>query len=305
MSKTVDRCSQLISDRCTSLLANLIQKSYPVTLDKLSFRTSLKYFIINDPSISVEITSPTSFEIYESHHGLIIADGPSLSQARISDFFLGSLRVSKQYDAVLKLKNAGAPAAWLLISAYYCAFFSCIEICKLLNRVSFSMEDDDIKTLRIKATGKSHAQFFTAPPHNFIGIEYAGKIQFRSSGTKPHATAWDSARLALQDIYSSKGWPDADKLLKILNDSEYSPSKIRNTWNYKRSDFFGTIGETNCVELRKLIGNPEGAAAWLARNRGRIDAQDPCIIAVLCELLSAAVIDAAHRGGELLRQTIS
>lgn len=298
----MDRCSQVIADKCTSLIADLIKQSHPVALDRLSFGTSLKYLVLNDPSISVEITSPTSFDAYESQHGLVIANGPALSQARLSDFFLESIRVRKQYEAVLKLKDAGAPAAWLLISAYYCAFFACIELCKLLNRVSFGMEDDDLATLRTKATGPYKAQFFAATQNNFVGIDYAGKLQFRSSGAKPHAAAWESALLALRSLYAPKGWPDANRLLDLLSEAEYSPSRIRNTWNYKRSDYFGSLGETKGSEFKKLVGNPEGTAAWLARGRGRLNAQEPCIIAVLCEVLAAAVIDAARRGGELLRQ---
>jgi hypothetical protein len=298
----VDRCSQVVADRCISLIASLIAQSHPVALDRLSFGASLKYLILNDPNISVEITSPSSFDVYESQHGLIIANGPALSQARLADFFLGSTRVRKQYEAVLKLRDGGAPTAWLLISAYYCSFFACIELCKLLNRVLFGLEDDDLAILRNKAHGPLHAQFFAAPPNNFVGVEYAGKLQFRSSGAKPHAAAWESAQLALRPLYALKGWPDANRLLELLSDPEYSPSRIRNNWNYKRSDYFGTLGEQNGLEFKKLIGNPAGASAWLSRGKGRLNALEPCIVAVLCESLSAAVIEAAHRGGELLRQ---
>lgn len=298
----MDRCSQIIADKCTSLLADLIKNSNPISLDRLTFGASLKYLILNDPNITVEITSRNSFDVYESQHGLIVANGPALSQARLSDFFLGSSRVRKQYEAVIKLRDSGGPTAWLLVSAYYCAFFACIELCKLLNRTSFSMEGDDIDTLRTKAIGPFHAQFFSDANTNFVGIEYAGKLQFHSSGAKPHAAAWDNAQLALRSLYSAKAWPEANRLLELLSDAEYSPSRIRNSWNYKRSDYFGSLGETKGKEFRKLVGNPEGASAWLARGRGRLNSQEPCIIAVLCEALSAAVIDAARRGGELLRQ---
>ena len=297
----MNRCSQIIADKCTSLIATLVSQCQPFTLDRLSFGTSLKYLVLNDPNITVEITSATTFEVYESQHGLVVANGPALSQARLADFFLGSVRVRKQYDAVLKLRDSGAPAAWLLISAYYCGFFACIELCKLLNRVSFGLEEDDLAILQTKAIGPFHAQFFAAAPNNFIGVEYAGKLQFRSSGTKPHAAAWESALLALRSLYAPKGWADANLLLEMLSDPDYSPSRIRNAWNYKRAAVFGPLGETKAAEFRKLIGNPDGVAGWLTRSRGRLDVQEPCIVAVLCESLSAAVTDAARRGGELLR----
>lgn len=271
-------------------------------LDRLAFRSTLKYLVLNDPNISVEITSPNSFEVYESQHGIVVGDGPALSQARLADFFMGSARVRKQYEAVIKLRDSGAPAAWLLVSAYYCAFFACIEMTKLFDRISFSVEEDDIAVLRAKAVGQYHAQFFAGQNSNFVGMKHAGKIRFRASGARPHAVAWENARFALNTLYSTKAWPEAVRLLELVSDADYSPSRIRNSWNYKYSDYYGSRGEAKALEFKKLVGNPAGASAWLGRIKGRINPQEPCIVAVLCEALSAPVIDASSRGAELLRQ---
>ena len=296
----MNRCSQVLSDKCISSLADFVQKSRPIQVDRLTFNASLKYLLLSDPNIAVEIASPTSFEIFESKLGIIVPNGPALSEARLSDFLLGANRVRKQHEAVLRMRDAGTAAAWLVVSTYYCAYFACIELCKIVNRISLSFEDDELGTLRIKAVGAAHAQFFAGGQSNFVGTEYAGKLVFRSVGMKPHSAAWENALHALRLLLGDKGWPDANRYIELLANPNYSPSRIRNTWNYRRSDYFGSAGENRAREFRKLVGNPEGAAAWLGRTNGRTDPLDPCIIAVLCEALTGAVADAGKRATELV-----
>ncbi len=296
----MNRCSQVLSDKCTTSLADFVQKSRPIKIDRLTFNASLKYLLLNDPNIAVEITSPTSFEIFESKLGAIVPNGPAISEARLSDFLLGANRVRKQHDAVLRMRDAGTAAAWLVVSTYYCAYFACIELCKIINRISLSFEEDELASLRIKALGAAHAQFFANGQSNFVGTEYAGKLVFQSVGTKPHSAAWENALHAVRLLLGNKGWPEANQYIELLSNPNYSPSRIRNTWNYRRSDYFGHAGESRAREFRKLVGNPEGASAWLKRTNGRTDPLDPCIIAVLCEALTGAVADASQRATELV-----
>lgn len=271
-------------------------------MDRLTFNASLKYLLINDHRISVNIKSPTCFEVYESNLGHIVANGPAIAEARLSDFLLGSVRVRKQYETVLKMRENGASAAWLLVSAYYCAYFACIELCKVINRISLSFEQDEFSSLRIKAVGPDHARFFESGLSNFVGTEYAGKLVFHSVGTKPHAAAWENALHAFRQELGTKGWIDADQYIQLLNNPDYSPSRIRNTWNYRRSDYFGQLGENQAREFKRLIGNHDGSSAWLKRTGGRVDFLDPCIVAVLCETLGMAVLDAGRRAGQLINQ---
>lgn len=298
----MNRCSQVLADKCTTSLAEFVRRSRPIRLDKLTFNGSLKYLFLNDPNISVQITSPTSFEVFEESFGTIVSNGPAISEARLSDFLLGTNRVRKQYETVLRMRDAGTSSAWLLVSTYYCAYFACIELCKIVNRISLSLEDDELATLRVKAVGPDHGKFFEGGQSNFVGSEYAGKLVFRSVGTKPHSAAWENARHALKLVLGDKGWNDANQHIDLLTNPEYSPSRIRNTWNYRRADYFGATGESRAREFRKLVGNPDGAVAWLKRTSGRTEPLDPCVIAVLCETLTSAVSDAGRRAGELIHQ---
>lgn len=298
----MNRLAQVIADKCTEKLAEHIKKSNPILSDKLTFNCSLKYLILNDPLICIEINATDKFEIFEVNHGMSIANGPALSEARVSDFLLGATRVKRQYDTLVAMKDSGANSAWLLVSAYYCAFFACIEIAKLFNKISFSLDPEDINDLKYKATGSQHAAFFAASHSNFVGYEYAGKIVFQAVGTKPHVAAWTNCKQSLNQIFPSTSWIEVSTINSILDTPEFSPSRIRNIWNYKRSDFYGSIGEDKAREFKKLIGNPSGSYNWLKKPASRIETLEPCIIPALCEPLSAAVIVAAEKAGNLLRE---
>lgn len=283
------------------LLANLVSVSSPVGHDKLNYAASFKHLLLNDPYISVEVESPTSFAVYQLEGGLISSTSSAIASARVADFLLGAVRVKKQYEDLEKMKAAGTGAAWLLISAYYCAFYACVEISKLFKRIPLSFEIDDLKTLAYKATGPAHGVFFSQAPNNFVGHLRAGKIIFNSIGTKPHAMAWENMAIALKKVFEKKDWAEVGKYQLLLSVADYSPSKIRNTWNYKRSDYYGKTGDSLGIEFRKLIGNPDGAQAWLDRRASNIQALDPCIVIVLCEFLANAVINTAQRTNSLLQ----
>jgi hypothetical protein len=298
----MDRCTQTLADKCVAALAALTEVSALVSHDKLNYNASFKNLVLSDPFISVEIDSPSSFSVFQLEGGMISSNSSAIASARVSDFLMGAIRVKRQYEDLEKMKLAGTGAAWLLVSSYYCAFYACIEISKLFDRIPMSFENDDLKMLSYKATGADHAAFFELKNNNFVGHLRAGKIVFQSIGAKPHALAWDNILIALKKVFEKKEWLEANKYQLLLSEAEYSPSKIRNTWNYKRSDYYGQYGDSFGAEFRKLIGNPSGAQAWLARRAPHIQALDPCIVIVLCEFLSVAVINAAQRTNIILQQ---
>lgn len=298
----MNRCSQVIADACTSMLARLVQKSKPIQIDHLTFNASMKNLILTDPAISINITDEAQFEVYESSGGMPVPDGPAISTARLSDFFLGASRVRKQYDNVLKIKESCGNSAWMLVSAYYCAYFASVELSKLFGKINMSFDRSDVELVRSKAAGVACAQFFENRKTNFSGAEFAGKIIFRSVGDRPHVAAWQNMRKVLRPLFQDYAWLDASLYMQLISDDDYSPSEIRNAWNYKRADYFGMAGEIKAAEFKKLVGNPAGAHAWLIRRSGRIDPLDPCIVAVLCEALAPAVIEASKKAGNIVRQ---
>lgn len=291
----------MIADAAVSALAKLVNQCRPMRVEDLTFNSSLKYLFLHDPAISIDILSPDELEITELAAGTPVANGPAISSARLADFFLGATRVKRQHEATVKLKDAGGASAWTLVSAYYCAYFACLELAKTLGRFSISLDADEIELLKAKATGSHHAAFFLSGHTNFSGREYAGKLLFKASGTRPHVAAWESAQFALRRTLGGRSWPDAQRFLELVDNQNSSPSAIRNTWNYKRSDFYGAAGELRAKEFRKLLGNAEGAYLWMSQRRGVLSDLEPCSIAALCEGLSAPVLYASTRSKEIMR----
>lgn len=294
------RISEVISERCSKALSDLARRSGPLTLETLTFNTTLKFSICQDARIAVDILDDSSFEVYEIEYGDPVENSKVLPEARLSDFFLGAARVKRQYDTVIQLRDS-SNSAWLLVSAYYSAFFACIELTKMFGRISFSVDESDMNDLRVKSTGASHAAFFSKGHSNFVGTERAGRLRFNAIGTQPHFFAWDNASKVVKSIFQDKNWADATNFVAMLDSKDCRPSKIRNNWNYKRVDYFGVAGDTRAKEFRKLVGNPDGTQAWIEQRGSNPGELEPCVVVIMAETLSSAVIKASQRGKEIVK----
>lgn len=286
----MERASQVLSDLCTKTLTPIKKNSSNES--PITFKDSFKYSLLHHGEIKIEIKSPTSFAIFEGESDLPDANGKILSEARLFDFFLGAYRVKTHYQDLMKAKEAHVSSAWLLVTAYYCCFFSCIEILKINNRIQIAFDVEDLKLLKTRATGPNKAAFFESKTLNFTGQYRANKILFESNGDKPHQAAWQHLNTTLKTIFKGKSWLEIEMLQKILSEPYLNPSRVRNNWNYKRPDYFGFKGESFGIQFRKLLGNPKGSTDWLVRNASTADPDDSSRIAAICEILAPAVIDA-------------
>lgn len=296
----MNRCADVLAESCTSELARLIRIAGGLELDRLTFKSSLKAGILYDPALSVTILSENSFEVCEFAGGEIRDDSPALAAARVSDFFLGATRVRRQYQTLLQLKAASLPSAWMVVTAYYCAFFASLEICKLHRRISVSCSRDDLSALSGKAVGEHRAAFFQSGHSNFVGHLYAGKLVFHSVGTRPHVAAWQNALCVVREVFGGRGWLDGNHYVSILQKETFSPSAIRNEWNYKRADYYGVLGERRASEFNKIIGSPKSAHGHLCRAKALFNDLDPCVIAILCEVFNQAVEQSSARASEIM-----
>lgn len=292
----MERSSQVLSDLCIKKLTITKESFFKNSKgSNLSYKHSFKHSILHQAQIKIEIRSPTSFSIYEGESELPQADGQIIAEARFTDFLLGASRVKTHYQDLMKAKDAHISSAWLLVTAYYCCFFSCIEILKISNHIQLGFDVDDLALLRPRATGIDKSAFFQANTLNFVGQIQANKIVFESTGTKPHASAWHQLNRVLKSVFRGKSWEEIEMLQRILSDPTLNPSRIRNNWNYKRPDYFGATGEAFGRPFKKLLGNSKGASDWLVKNGSTATQDDSGRIAALCELLAPSVIDAYDR----------
>lgn len=291
----MERVSQVLSDICTSKICSFKNRSATKSFAQLSFKHTLKYSILFDRAINIDIESPNSFSIYEGDPAVPTADGPAIAEARLTDFLLGGARVKTHYNDLIKLRDNRASVVWLLVTAYYCSFFSAIEILKTHDRIPLSLDTEDLATLKYRASGPSHAVFFQNPPANFSGRIKAGKIVFDSSGEKPHSAVWAAMHSVLRTTFSKYAWPEVGKYIELVGSPSRNPSQIRNKWNYKRADYFGAEGERLGQEFRKLLCNNDAANRWIVRSYLDSEQSEACSIAALCELSAPAVIQALER----------
>lgn len=292
----MERASQVLSDLCTKTFKKVNQDfGNDTTTKSLTYKNSFKYSLLHQAQIKVEIRSPTSFSIFEGEPDLPEANGQVISEARLTDFLLGASRVKTHYEDLMKAKDAHISSAWLLVTAYYCCFFSCIELLKITDRIQIGFDSEDLNLLESRATGQHKAAFFQGNTLNFVGQFHANKIVFESTGAKPHAAAWTHLNSALATIFKGKAWEEIEMLRRILSDPALNPSRVRNNWNYKRPDYFGAAGEKFGIQFKKLLGNPKGSKDWLVRNGATAGQDDSSRIAALCEILAPSIINAYDR----------
>jgi hypothetical protein len=291
------RAASFLSDQCVSRFANLVEASGRRDFDKVRGNSKLKEAICSDPLIRAEVLSGTSFCVYELDEFGEKTCGPIINSALIEDFIIGCRRVSEQYKSLLSAKQSRVSIAWMLVTAYYCAFFSSIEISRLYGRFSAYYDPSDLCGIMGKCTLNQHAtEFFERPPSNYIGKTNGNRIVFTSAGQKPHAFAWSNFGTVLREAYSGRSWIDAQNLIAIVT-AQNNPSVVRNDWNYKFADRFGPAGERLGRSFPKLIGNKDGVSAWL-KNTDWLKRGDQGVaesIAALCETSSTAIIEASTR----------
>jgi hypothetical protein len=293
------RVAGYLSDKCVSKLVTWKEQGNRNDFRNLNSSYSLKYSVIHNSLVHLEITSSTSFEIYETDTFGEKIIGSIISESLVFDFLSGSRRVKSQYENLIKSKNSGVNAAWLLVTAYYCAFFSAIEISRLFGKISLHLEYDELQEIRRRTAATAESErFFENSPRNFTGNIEGNRIVFQSSGDRPHQAAWSNLNKVLISVFKDKGWIDAESLCAIVSGRRTpNPSTIRNEWNYRHSDRFGERGQRIGYTFLKLLGNKSSASSWLSNADGlrQDDEAVAASIAALCEAASSAVIDTRAR----------
>lgn len=278
---------------CTKKIAAFLENTNRKNFGKVSYKDGLKFAILNEASIEVEVISNSSFAIYEGSSALPEINGAILTDSRICEFIMGARRVSSQYSNIEKAKESSISSSWLLVTAYYCSFFAINEISRMYDKIPLGLDLNDQRQLktRLKGDPTKISQFIETNPSNFIGKPKAGKIVFESVGEKPHAAAWSNAKKIMKSINDEKGWHELANYIKLFEGSQWqSPSQTRNEWNYKYADYFSSRGELEAKTFKKLIGNLNGAGSWFNSAKPTDAASNAASIAVICELFSNAVI---------------
>lgn len=284
--------------RIIDVISTCATKQIQLVLDDVALSLSpellstdgLKQVILEDPFVEVTALGKGRFKAVANNSNLF-------KEAVLRDFYCGYIRVCAQYETLKSLKSAKLAPPWDLTTAYYCAFFSAIELLRLQGTYQVSFDGEDFSSLLKKCVGNVG---LLENSQNYTGkLSSCGEeIIFNSSASRPHQAVWRNLHEVITFPMSLKypDWKELHTLNLIFSGKKNwsRPSDVRNNWNYARSEFYSKLGQPLAAEFYSLIENSSSACQWLERSMssppsGKSHATS---VAVVCEVLSCSVISA-------------
>ncbi|WP_256815700.1 MULTISPECIES: hypothetical protein [Pseudomonas] len=287
-----------MSGRLIDVISNCATKQIQLVLDEVALSLSpellsidgLKQVILEDPFVEVIALGKGRFKA-------VANNGSLFKEAVLRDFYCGYIRVRAQYETLKSLKAAKIAPPWDLTTAYYCAFFSAIELLRLQGTYQVSFDGEDYSSLLGKCLGDVG---FLENSQNYTGrLSSCGEeIVFSSSASRPHQAVWRNLHEVITQPMSAR-YPDWKELhtLNLIFSGKRNwsrPSDVRNNWNYARSEFYSALGQPLAAEFYSLIDNSSSACQWLERSMSIPPSvkSHATSVAVVCEVLSSSVMSA-------------
>lgn len=220
----------------------------PQEVELPTTRGTFKETLINGENIDVKIFGEREFEVKISQNNFF--------QILATDFYFSMQKVSEQSE-FLSSPAKKVPIAWLLVSAYYSAFYSAIELSKLFGKYNLYLKKEHCKLLLSQTSSSLNLE-----SGNYIGvIDYnvSDYITIRFSATQksqPHDLAWRNMLEIMkfhrdEDIRDKK--IESMKFVKtVLNASEkilQTPNNVRNNWNYSYANAYD---QEFCYEIKEI-----------------------------------------------------
>lgn len=157
----------------------------------------------------------------------------------IATNFLFSLQKVSEQSRFLKSENIkDVPISWLIVSAYYSAYYAAVELSRLSGFYNVFLKKNHCESILAYASGE-----FNLENRNYEGIVICDSsdyvtIQFRAS-SPPHDLAWKSVlRIinfhSINDLRDTKVGPFRllRSILNTQNNLLPTPNSVRNEWNY-------------------------------------------------------------------------
>lgn len=285
-----------LEQACIKTALNLSELSPRTDYRNISYSEGLKETIISDPIISLTVNDEGIFEASEEYQGIHTTNAPAICEARLIDYILGSRRVKAQYRNLLSSKESDVNSAWLIVTAYYTAFFSAIELCRLYGVFPMYLDKSDLASISGRAKGSAEQkQILRQREGNFLGRLSGSKITFQPNGSQPHQSAWNELSSILNRVSKESDAPEIVSIFRILKSERQwiNPSTLRNNWNYKRPDHF--VNGSLAVNFRKLLGNTKGTQSWLIDVKHASPENQIVALAAITETFSKPVISALDR----------
>ena len=219
------------------------------------------------------------------------------------DWAQGSERIRRQRVAVLDLlrsnKKGQAPTAWTLVSLYYSAFFEAIELMRAFGRPQFFFDGSDIEFIESCAENQ-HG--FQLQPGNYLGRAIVSddgqsvEVDLGQRQVGAHQLVWggvgELVALVLRRLpQDSDSWKPLALLGSILeaNSGWWTPSQVRNRWNYRDPELFGKSGDAIAAEFSRLALQANSPLKWATRRVHPTDGHIACSLAFVEAVLQSCM----------------
>lgn len=221
--------------------------------------------------------------------------------AVFNDLYFGTIRINEQCKNVDQLIKAPSQAAWVLVTAYYAAYFMASDIAKASGRFIVNFGEEELRELLSQTSSpsvvvpiESHNTFFIVAEHGDMTGDIL--LRMRKVAAKPHQVVWsnfndivnkvkiDDRRLKHLSLLKSILSSSAD-----INAGWEQPSRVRNTWNYSQVNYFGSQGNELAKTFTSIIKSESSTFRWADSNILKpTDANITASIAYIYHLLRLA-----------------
>lgn len=197
-------------------------------------------------------------------------------QALFNDLHFGNKRIVEQCKNLEYLLGSNAQPAWVLVTAYYAAYFIVNDISKANGR--FVMNFNKEEFLGILSTQPLSLQNAIAVEENnpfFVVIEHSDMsgeilVKLNKSSPKPHKIAWSNFSQIINKIKIEDARLAYLSLLREIVSSEGSswgtPSAVRNIWNYSNSNYYSEKGNDIGKVFSSIIKSSSSTFRWAMNN---------------------------------------
>lgn len=250
-----------IKDALLSKLSELDYKAQDI--NEPCAKETFKEVVLSGEKCEISLFSDREFEVK-------IAEA-TYFRAVATDFWFSHQKVIEQSKFFSASAAKVIPIPWLLVSAYYSAFYSAVELSKLYGLYSLYLKKDHCDRILRHANGDK------LDKGNYIGkvntnvTDYI-TIRFTSlTNSPPHDLAWKNIVQIINhhkvcDIRETK--VAFYKLIRSIIDSSskdiQTPNNVRNDWNYS---FANAYDEDFCMDMNDvkgylISGSPSSIMSW-------------------------------------------
>jgi hypothetical protein len=238
----------LIKEAISFRLKNIDYKRF-VFDDKPSVRNTFKEILLRGDNIELKLLSDREFEVKVPEN--------IYNQAVATDYWYSSQKVIGHQQCFSEKASKLIPSSWLIVSAYYSAFYSAVELSRLYGIYNMYLKKEHCEAILsyipsgLKLDKGNYVGVVSNDSDNYVTIRFSGKENIAT-----HESAWRNILKILNyhnisEIRTSK--KEVFKLLKLVLDSSkigvLAPNTVRNDWNYS---FPNAYDESFCNDISEI-----------------------------------------------------